>query len=94
MVKLRLPRTLAYVALSGGLALGAAACRSSGSGRTDAAASDGGVVDSAVADGACEGFCMPQQYYDDGGAIPFDALPDCPNCPTNGTCPPGCNPLV
>lgn len=101
MVKLRLPRTLAYVAFSGGLALGAAACTSSGGGRTDAAVRDAAVADAGAADaaladaGGCAIFCIPNTQYDDGGAIPSDALADCPACASDGgaLCPAGCRPV-
>lgn len=113
MARLRLPRTLAHVALSGGLALGVTACGSSG-GRVDAssatdgggadaalvdaaivdaAPSDSGLADAALDDAACSQLCAPARYYDDGGAIPADALADCSAC-TSNACPPGCQVVV
>jgi hypothetical protein len=87
MRTLRLPATLTFVVLSA----------TSGCGGSDPGA-DAAIADAAVADAedhGCTIFCIPDQFYDDGGVIPDDAGVMCPPCAEPGTavCPSGCRPV-
>ncbi len=85
--KLRLPETLAFVAI-----VAAAAC-----GGDDARAPDAAIADAAGSDGPqpCLFYCIPDQYFDDGGLVPDDAGVMCPSCadPVTQQCPSGCRPV-
>ena len=95
MRKLRLPETLAFAVLTAGAVVTAASCGG------DDGKSDGGVIaDAAPGDGGqpdayegCTVFCIPDQFFDDGGPV-IDGGPECPPCADeNVQCPSGCRPV-
>jgi hypothetical protein len=91
MRKLRLPETLAFAVLAAGAVATGASCGGDDDGKSDA----GVVADAAQADAyeGCTIFCIPDQFFDDGGLVP-DGGPECPPCADEGfQCPSGCRPV-